>query len=329
MLQKEIVSTLQKGRSLLAFSGGGDSTALFFLLLEHKIPFDIAIVDYNLRQQSKEEVAYARELAKVHNLHCFVKEAPKIETNFEANARKFRYDFFQSLIEKNRYNFLLTAHHLGDRLEWFLMQLCKGAGFFELAGMKMVERRENYTLVRPLLGWTKAEIEHYLNSNDIHYFQDSSNNNLRYTRNRFRHHFAMPLLEKYADGIKRSFTYIDEDRETFCKGCNIALEGTMAYFQTSHVRCDLLCIDTYLKNAGHLLSASEKEVIKKRENCIVGRRFLITFYKKHIFITPYNNEKIVMPKSFKEECRRHKIEPKMRPYLFRHQEAFALLLQIT
>ena len=63
MLSKETLPFLKDGKNLLAFSGGVDSTALFFLLLREKIPFDIAIVNYQTREQSSEEVAYAKEPA--------------------------------------------------------------------------------------------------------------------------------------------------------------------------------------------------------------------------------------------------------------------------
>ena len=56
-------SAIQNQKNLLAFSAGVDSSALFFLLLEQNIPFDIAIVNYNLRVQSKDEVFYAKNLA--------------------------------------------------------------------------------------------------------------------------------------------------------------------------------------------------------------------------------------------------------------------------
>jgi tRNA(Ile)-lysidine synthase len=136
MVEEKILSKLRDKKNLLAFSGGADSTSLFFLLLENKIPFDIAIVDYNIRKQSKSEVAYAKELAKINNLKCHIYNAPKIEKNFEATAREIRYDFFEELIKKEHYTNLLTAHHLGDRLEWFLMQFCKGAGCVEITGMQ-------------------------------------------------------------------------------------------------------------------------------------------------------------------------------------------------
>lgn len=71
-------------RNLLAFSAGIDSSALFFLLLEKNIPFDIAIVNYNVREQSKDEVEYAKQLANKYNKKIYIKDV-KLEniSNFE------------------------------------------------------------------------------------------------------------------------------------------------------------------------------------------------------------------------------------------------------
>ena len=128
-------SAIKESKNLLAFSAGIDSTALFFLLLEDNISFDIAIVDYNLREQSKKEIAYAKELAKTYNKKIFIKEVFLDGSNFEKKARDVRYTFFKEITEEYNYNTLLTAHQLDDKLEWFMMQLSKGAGLYELIGL--------------------------------------------------------------------------------------------------------------------------------------------------------------------------------------------------
>lgn len=125
-------------KHLLGFSGGADSIALFYALVEHSIAFDIAIVDYGLRAQSKEEVAYAHKLAASHDKRCFSAQAPAFKSNFEANARAFRYRFFASLIATLGYDSLLLAHHFNDRFEWFLLQLSKGAGISSLLGFEPI-----------------------------------------------------------------------------------------------------------------------------------------------------------------------------------------------
>ena len=92
---------INTSKNLLAFSAGIDSTALFFILLENNIEFDIAIVNYNLREQSKIEVQYAKDLAKKYNKKCFIKDVKSENiSNFEKEARDIRYKFFNELINE-------------------------------------------------------------------------------------------------------------------------------------------------------------------------------------------------------------------------------------
>jgi len=328
MLQSKLLSQLRGKKNLLAFSGGADSTALFFLLLKHNIPFDIAIVDYGIREQSKDEVAYARSISKANNLTCYVYDAPKIEQNFESRAREIRYAFFEELIKEHGYKNLITAHHLGDRFEWMLMQFCKGAGCAEIAGMQSVQNRGFYTLIRPLLHLDKAELLTFLHANEKIYFEDESNLDEDIKRNSFRHNYSLPLLEKYLGGIKRSFEYIDEDRESLIKEIEVKTVGEFAYFKSSqNKRADIFSIDKYLKSQLYMLSAKERELLREQETLVVGRKFVINQNKEFVFIAPYIT-KVVMSSEFKEMCRVLKIEPKLRSYLYLHVEAFLKIKEL-
>ncbi len=307
----------------MAFSGGADSTALFFLLLDAKINFDIAIVDYGVREQSKEEVSYAKELAKKHNKICHTLNASSIDKNFEANARAIRYDFFKKLIHEFKYCNLLTAHHLGDRFEWMLMQFCKGAGCIEIAGMQSLEKRDDYKLIRPLLDIDKTQLLKYLETKAIKYFEDETNFDESYKRNSFRHNFSNPLLKKYKNGIKKSFNYIDKDRQELISDIQINTINDFAYFKSSkNKRTDIHAIDKYIKSLGHLSSASEKELLKTKKTVILGRRYVINQNSDYVFIAPYITENATMDKKFKEEMRNLKIEPKLRPYLYKDESVY-------
>jgi len=322
MIQPQITKFLQNKKNLLAFSAGGDSTALFFLLLEHNIPFDIAIVDYNLREQSKAEVAYAKELAKKYQKECYVKNSPKIKNNFEANARKIRYDFFSHLIEQNGYETLLTAHHLGDRLEWFLMQFTKGAGSVELVGMKQIEQKESYTLVRPLLDLTKEELLEYLKLHKITFFEDETNQDQNYKRNYFRHNFAKPLLQEYAKGIAKSFEYLEKDVNLLVEDIEVHTFGDMAFFYTtSNKRAQIVALDRYFKKIGHLLTKNERTLLETKQEVVISRRYIVAFFEDFICITPFV-QNITLSKEFKEECRVLKINPKQRAFFFLNKKSF-------
>ena len=322
MLHEATLHYLRTRKNLLAFSGGGDSAALFFLLLEHHIPFDIAHVNYQTRDQSNEEERYAKMLAQRYGKDVFTTTIHLASNNFEHHARKVRYDFFETLLKEKRYNTLLMAHHLGDQLEWFLMQLCKGAGLVELLGMREYETKEEYTLVRPLLHLDKSQLHAYLIANDIVFFEDESNKDPKYLRNRFRHQFATPLLQEYAHGIARSFAYLEADRSLLEHyPCQQLHDMYLIRKEIDDVR-NMRAIDYVLKRLGKVLSKEEREEVLRTKECVVGGKFAICFQKEFIFIAPYVQEK--MPKSFKELCRKNHISPKIRPYLYR----FSILPQM-
>lgn len=329
MLKESQLNDLRGKRNLLAFSGGVDSTALFFLLQNTNITFDIAIVNYNIREQSLDEVAYAQKLSKQYSLQCYVFNAKIITSSFEATARKIRYDFFEELIVEHSYENLLTAHHLGDRFEWMMMQFCKGAGCIELAGMFAKEERTNYTLIRPLLNIDKSELLTYLHTNEIHYFKDKTNTDKNILRNSFRHQYTQPLLSKYLEGIKKSFHYLDEDRTLLAPNITVhSLEGLSYFKKNIHSRANIIAIDKYLKQKNYLMSANERELLKSEVSSILGRKYLISQINTFIFITPYTNSKIIMKKKFKEECRILKISPKLRPYLHQNETIYLKIKEL-
>ena len=329
MLKDSSLKLLQNKKNLLAFSAGVDSSALFFILLKHDIKFDIAIVDYGVREQSKDEVKYAKLLAKKYNSTCHTFEAKKLDKNFEAKAREIRYNFFEQLIKEHNYNNLLTAHHLGDRFEWMLMQFCKGAGCAEIAGMQQVEQKEFYTLIRPLLHLDKSELLVFLNENKIKYFQDETNFDESIKRNSFRHNFTKPLLDKYLGGIKKSFEYIDEDKKELIQDTKLQIIDEFAYFKSlGNKRADIFAIDKYLKSKSHMPSANERELLKQEKTVVLGRKFVVNQEHGYIFIAPYKNQNLYMPKTFKEECRVLKIEPKLRPYFYTNLKTFSRIKEL-
>lgn len=201
--------TLKHTKNLLGFSGGVDSVGLFFLLLELGIPFDIAIVHYHTRQEADNEVAYAKDLAQQFSKLCFVAHAPHFRSNFESQARDFRFRFFDELIAKHHYQTLLLAHQLNDYVEWFLMQFTRGSGLENLLGF---DQKRSYPIIRPLEGVPKDEIYIFCQTKQLKYFEDASNHNLHFKRNYFRHHFCNPLVSQFSQGIAKSLSYLRKDR---------------------------------------------------------------------------------------------------------------------
>ncbi len=306
---------LKHGKNLLAFSAGVDSTALFFLLLENKVEFDIAIVDYGKRETSIYEVSYAKELAKKYNKKCFTKKVKLKDANFEKNARSERYRFFEEIIDAHGYKNLLTAHQLNDRLEWFLMQFTKGAGTVELLGFEEEEKRENYNLIRPLIHVCKDELLEYLKKRDIKYFEDESNMDKRYKRNLFRAEFSNKLIFEYKDGIKKSFEYLQLDKDRLFKLDILKQEKELYILGKSKDDIEnLRAIDKIIKRLGIIISKNERDEILRQCEAVIGHKIAVCISKDKIYISPYLTPN--MDKEFKESCRKLKIPPKIRGYLY-------------
>ncbi len=302
-------------KNLLAFSAGIDSSALFFLLLENNVPFDIAIVNYGTRENSDKEEAHAKALADKYKLVCHSIKAPSFTSHFEANARKFRYAFFDRIIEQHRYDTLLMAHQLNDQLEWLLMRLTKGAGVCELVGLEPVSQRKNYTIVRPLLSHTKEELLDYLHTHGHPYFVDESNRDERYERNYFRQRFADPLITRYHKGIRRSFDYLRHDKRKIQEAFEVLFSDKELRVIRLHTpSAKVKAADLTLKKLGYLLSASQREEIRQKNSLVIGGKWAVAIQEEKLYIAPYRTTD--MPKPFKEQCRILKIPAKIRAYLF-------------
>lgn len=308
-------------KNLLAFSGGVDSSALFHALLEHQIPFDIAIVNYAVRAQSSDEVAYAKELAKTYGKRVFVHNAKHISSNFEHNARTIRYEFFHSLCKEHHYSNLIVAHQLNDRLEWLLMQLCRGSGICGLSGFRGVQESEDFYIVRPMCEISRDEIVAYLHAHNIKFFTDESNEDMQFTRNYIRLEFANKLLARHKSGILQTLEILNTQvRELFIAPMRIA---PMLFVAPLHsVReINLQSIDSALKSLGYVMSVKQrKELVRLDyhiEICKTGECFIVGSSRERIFITKRaSKKKISMPKHIKEQYRVKKIPKNIRPALF-------------
>jgi tRNA(Ile)-lysidine synthase len=304
------------GKNLLAFSAGVDSVALFFILLNKNIKFDIAIINYNQRTQSVDEVSYTKKLCKLHNKKCFIKEFPNNAIFSEKSARDFRYNFFEELIEHERYAYLLTAHQLNDKFEWFLMQMSKGAGVAELLGISDFEKRDNYTIIRPLLEITKKELVKYLDKQNLQYFIDKSNFDEKYKRNHIRVNYSDKFLEEYSQGVKSSFQYLKIDYKSLFKNTSKFTKNELTIFKYSgDDNIAIKLIDKELKTRGILITKATRDEILKQKEIIVSDKIAISITQFQIWIVPKCNE--VMTKDFKEKCRISRIPKNIRGYLSR------------
>jgi tRNA(Ile)-lysidine synthase len=187
----------------VAVSGGPDSVLLlnFMRRLASKLGLQLAVVHFNhhLRgAESESDEAFVRELSRHYGLEFIrgeadVQQAAKQERrNLEATARELRYRFFFSLIRRARLDKLATAHTANDQAETVLLRLLRGTGTRGLGGIyPSLEGK----IIRPFLSLTRAEVESELKARKLEFRFDSTNRDLRRTRNRIRKEL-IPALEK-------------------------------------------------------------------------------------------------------------------------------------
>nr|WP_314374843.1 tRNA lysidine(34) synthetase TilS [uncultured Campylobacter sp.] len=314
-IPSKILALLRAGKNLLAFSHGIDSTALFYLLDEAGVKFDLAIVDYNIRAQSKDEVTSARNLAAKFNKQIYAKSVRLGASNFEHEARAARYDFFAEICRERGYENLILAHQFDDKFEWFLMQLGRGAGLSELLGMQEIEVREDYVIARPLLSVRKCELERFLRERNLKYFTDETNLTEQFKRGFIRAKFSEPFLNEYFSGVKKSFEFLATDALSLTPEFS---NPAPKIYLVKRGANELRGVDQACKRLGLVLSSAQRnECARCLENgadCVLGGKIAVGAGEKFIFVTPC--VKPAMEKKFKEACRRLAIPPINRGFLF-------------
>ena len=201
-----IIGDKENPTLLVAVSGGMDSMCLLDILVRLNYKVSIAHVNYNLRgEDSKMDKKLVEDFATEKELDCyclnaFLKEilsqSPK---NLQAEARRIRYEFFSTLVEAKKIDYVLTAHHLNDQLETFIFNIGRNAHFNELKGI--AERRDN--IIRPLINVPKSLIKEYSQNHKIPYREDLSNADTKYTRNKIRHEIVEPLQRNFPDYMRQ------------------------------------------------------------------------------------------------------------------------------
>ncbi|WP_100374399.1 tRNA lysidine(34) synthetase TilS [Bacillus sp. FJAT-45037] len=192
---------------IVAISGGPDSVALLSYLLKMHETFGIKVeaahANHQLRgQEANDDETYVRQLCNEHGVHLHhtrlnVKEyAKNHQLNTQSAASQLRYNWFDQLLKESEGRAVVaTGHHGDDQTETILMTLVRGVTPLTETGIQAKRTLQHGDIVRPFLGITKAQIEHYCNKESLSPRHDSSNESMKYTRNRFRQH-VMPFVKE-------------------------------------------------------------------------------------------------------------------------------------
>jgi len=192
---------------LIGVSGGRDSiTLLHWLIGLGYSKLIVCHLNHQLRGRSSlADARFVEKIALKFNAKLELGRAnvralaTKQKVSIETAAREARYKFFAETARRRKCKTIFLAHHADDLVETFLINLFRGAGTAGLSGMREVSKRRiddvDLTVVRPLLGIWRSEINDYIREHRLKFREDASNKNLNLLRNRIRHRI-IPYLER-------------------------------------------------------------------------------------------------------------------------------------
>ncbi|MCK8481192.1 tRNA lysidine(34) synthetase TilS [Psychroserpens algicola] len=240
---------LLKSRILIAVSGGLDSVVLTHLCHNLKLDIALAHCNFNLRgNESDDDERFVTNLAETLDLEVFVESfdtkhyATQHKLSIQMAARELRYHWFYRLSEDLKFDYILTAHHVDDNLETVLINLTRGTGLSGLTGIPEV----NETIVRPLLPFSRDDLESYAKANSYKWREDSTNASDKYLRNKLRHH-VIPVLKEANPELLSNFKttienlndaseMISDCIEAFTKRALVSVDETQLKFKISEFK---------------------------------------------------------------------------------------------
>ena len=213
---KEVIqrySMLKNGDGVVAaVSGGCDSSVLLHILWRLSTEMDLKIIcahiNHNLRgSESDRDEAFVRSLCEKYGIECRVLSANVAEyatehhLSTEEAGRKLRYEFFEHCAKELCENAkIATAHSLSDCAETYIFNSARGASLSGISGIPPVRGK----IIRPLIEFSREQIENYANEHGLDYVTDSTNLTDEYTRNRIRHG-VIPIMKEINPGFEKAF----------------------------------------------------------------------------------------------------------------------------
>lgn len=186
----------------VGFSGGLDSTVLLHCLIHQPDLRDklcAVHVHHGLSANADSWQACCQRFCRDYDIPLITRSVQiPVRSNIEEKARNARYQVFQALLGVE--DGLILAHHAQDQAETLLLQLFRGAGIDGMAAMPDCIPLQKGSLIRPLLQYTRLDLEHYAHDHGLNWVDDESNRDYSFTRNYLRHEI-MPLLQEKWPGL--------------------------------------------------------------------------------------------------------------------------------
>lgn len=239
---------LNENPLILACSGGLDSTVLAHMVSKLTSNFTLAHVNFKLRgKESDADQAFVAHLAEQlggafkYTQVDTLDYATQLGISTQMAARNLRYNWFQELIDAGTGTLLLTGHHADDVLETFFINLNRTSGIDGLSG---IPAKKGYVR-RPMLIYSRSELEAYARQNNLSWREDSSNAEDYYLRNQIRHQLVPVLKSVFPEitsKLLKTQGYFRDSRQLIdsyissLKTPLVLNEGDVQYFNCSYLQ---------------------------------------------------------------------------------------------
>lgn len=270
-----------KEKVVVAVSAGVDSVVLLHLLnelpREMKPSLHVAHINHQLRAISEEESCFVRELCLKLGIPFYEsvwEKGPTIKQNVELAAREYRYSFFAKVMKEEQIGKLLTAHHEDDQVETLMMRLITGGSLSSLVGIEAQREFVTGQLIRPLLEIKKGELYQFAKDNQIDFYEDETNHETTYLRNRFRHNL-LPQMKEENPKLNEQLLRVQEE---LVYALEIVEKNIAPLYEESVAFLDNSCQINVADYVSYTLSEQHFLLNKISEECL--RRFKLVISKR-------------------------------------------------
>ncbi len=263
---------LENSRILLAISGGKDSMAMLdlFNTFKDELKLNLVVCHFNhsLRDDADRDEKFVKTQCEKYGLKFYSKKEDVLlfsnenKLSIEEGARTLRYKFFDEIKRIENLDYIATAHNKNDLAETVIMRILRGTGINGLIGIQS----ERGDLIRPILDFSRDEIENYIKENQIPFVEDETNFEDMYLRNKIRLNLFPILKNEYNPRILDALSRLSNiafDYSTISREYIASKEGEIWEFNKEKILVDIEKLKHQSKSFRNIMYREFFEFISK------------------------------------------------------------------
>jgi tRNA(Ile)-lysidine synthase len=235
---------------VVSVSTGVDSMVLLDIVNRFSHPLVVVHFNHQKRDTSWMEADYLQSYCEKHGL-IFEYVLLNIDGgNFQDEAHKQRKTHLERVALAHQTPYILTAHHANDLAETVLMKLSRGSNLLGYAGLQEVSKQGDFIYIKPFLSIPKTALYDYAKNHQVHFFEDASNQDNLYTRNRYRKEIIPQLIDEnpqfldkvfqYSNHLYEAFSYIRKQSKTYLNTNQNRIQLSTFFLEDIIIQKDIL-----------------------------------------------------------------------------------------